>query len=92
MSPRELLTNDLRRIGYPVSRELTLRRCVQAGTPPASAHELAAMAKDACLEGAERVNGGEGKEPDPVGGVEMTIVAHELLDMAQMAERGIGRG
>ena len=40
MSPREALTGDLRRIGYPVSRELTLRRCVQSGVPPASARRL----------------------------------------------------
>lgn len=86
------LSEDLRRIGYPLSRELTVRRCVQAGAPPAGAHELAAMAKNACHEGARRVNGREGRRPDPFGAMEMTIVAHELLDMAEMAARGIGRG
>ena len=92
MSPREALTGDLRRIGYPVSRELTFRRCVQAGAPPASAEELAQMAQDACLRGAERVNSEAGEQSDPVAAVEETIVAHELLDMAEMAARGIGRG
>lgn len=92
MSPRELLTNDLRRIGYPISRELTMRRCIQAGAPPASADELARMAQDACLRGAEFVNGSEGEQPEPIAAVEMTIVAHELLDMAEMAAKGIGRG
>lgn len=92
MSPRELLTNDLRRIGYPVSRELTMRRCIQAGAPPASADELAEMAQHACQQGAERVSGAEGEPRDPIAAVEMTIVAHELLDMAEMAAKGIGRG
>lgn len=92
MSPREALNRDLRRIGYPIARELTLRRCVQSGVPPASAYTLAGMARFACHEGAALVNGSEDRPPDPVAAVEQTIIAHELLEMAEMAERGIGRG
>lgn len=86
------MREDLCRIGYPVEREMTLRRLAQAIVPPASSTDLERMIHNVCRRADEVLNGAGGEPADPAGALDLMIGADELIAMSEMEAQGIHRG